>query len=83
MTTDHNCILRRAVRIAILSASTLATGWVTNTSIAQTSTPPDKEQTDSTPPLTEVVVTGSRVPTPIEPGLVSITSTVTVIYATK
>jgi len=30
-----------------------------------------------------VVVTGSRVPTPIEPGLVSITSTVTVIYATK
>ena len=64
MTTDYNYILRRAVRIAILSTSTLATGWVTNTSIAQTSSPTDNELTDSTPPLTEVVVTGSRIATP-------------------
>ena len=30
-----------------------------------------------------VVVTGSRIPTPIEPGLVSIHSTVTILYATQ
>jgi uncharacterized protein YggE len=30
-----------------------------------------------------VVVTGSRVPTPIEPGLISITAKVTVVYATR
>src|SRR5580704_4026501 len=64
MTMDHNCTLRRAVRIAILSTSTLATGWVTNTSIAQTASTPENEQIDSTPPLTEVVVTGSRIATP-------------------
>src|SRR5580692_8014992 len=63
MTMDHNRALRRAVRVAILSASTLATGW-TNTSIAQTQPSVDNEQPDSAAPLTEVVVTGSRIATP-------------------
>jgi iron complex outermembrane receptor protein len=64
MTTDNNHILRRAVRIAILSASTLATGLVTNTATAQTQAASDNEGTDSTAPLAEVVVTGSRIATP-------------------
>src|SRR5580698_8097053 len=63
MTMDHNRALRRAVRVAILSASTLATAW-TNTSIAQTQPSVDNEQPDSAAPLTEVVVTGSRIATP-------------------
>jgi len=64
MTTGKNRILRQAVRIAILSGSTLATGLATNTSIAQTQPAPANEQPEAAPPITEVVVTGSRIVTP-------------------
>jgi iron complex outermembrane receptor protein len=64
MTTGNNRSLRQAVRIAILSGGTLATGVVTNTSIAQTPPAPANEQTDATQAITEVVVTGSRIATP-------------------
>jgi iron complex outermembrane recepter protein len=64
MTTGNNHLLRRAVRIAILSASTLATGLMTNTSIAAAQPAADNGQPDSTPELAEVVVTGSRIATP-------------------
>jgi iron complex outermembrane recepter protein len=64
MTTGNNRILRQAVRIAMLSASTLATGLVTNTSIAQTQPAPANDQTEATPAITEVVITGSRIATP-------------------
>jgi|HubBroStandDraft_6_1064221.scaffolds.fasta_scaffold35506_1 iron complex outermembrane receptor protein len=64
MTTGTNRILRQAVRIALLSGSTLATGLVTNTSIAQTQPAPANDQADATPAITEVVITGSRIATP-------------------
>ncbi len=64
MTTGNNHLLRQAVRIAILSAGTIATGLVTSTSIAQTLTAANNELTDSTATLAEVVVTGSRIATP-------------------
>jgi iron complex outermembrane recepter protein len=64
MTTGNNRILRQAVRIAMLSASTLATSLVTNTAIAQTQPAPANDQTEATPPITEVVITGSRIATP-------------------
>jgi outer membrane receptor protein involved in Fe transport len=64
MTTGNHRILRQAVRIAILSGSTLATGVATNTSVAQTQPAPANEQTEGAPAITEVVVTGSRIVTP-------------------
>jgi iron complex outermembrane receptor protein len=64
MTTGNNRILRQAVRIAMLSAGTLATGWATNTAIAQTPPAPANDQADTTPAITEVVITGSRIATP-------------------
>ena len=62
MTTGNNRILRQAVRFAILSAGTLATGLVTNTSIAQTKPAATNEESEA--PITEVVITGSRIATP-------------------
>ncbi|MBV8146866.1 MAG: TonB-dependent receptor [Gammaproteobacteria bacterium] len=64
MTTDNNRILRRAVRLAMLSGGTLATGLATSTSIGQTQPAPANEQTEGAAPITEVVVTGSRIVTP-------------------
>lgn len=64
MMTGNNR-LRRAVRMAILSGGTLATGLASNPLVAQTqpAPAPANEQTDATP-ITEVVVTGSRIATP-------------------
>ena len=64
MTTGSNRTLRQAVRMAVLSAGTLASGLATSTSIAQTQAEPASDQSASTPPITEVVVTGSRIATP-------------------
>jgi iron complex outermembrane recepter protein len=62
MTTANNHILRRAVRIALLSGSTFASSVATNTSVAQTQSGPAGEQEAA--PIAEVVVTGSRIATP-------------------
>ena len=62
MTTGNNRILRRAVRIALLSGGTLATSVATHTSIAQTPPAPANEQEAT--PISEVVVTGSRITSP-------------------
>jgi outer membrane receptor protein involved in Fe transport len=64
MTTGNNHSLRQAVRIAMLSGSALASGLATNTAIAQTQTAPASEQTEATPPIAEIVITGSRIATP-------------------
>jgi len=62
MTTGNNHILRRAVRIALLSGSTLATSVATHSSVAQAQSAPANEQEAA--PIAEVVVTGSRIATP-------------------
>jgi iron complex outermembrane receptor protein len=59
MTAGNNLILRRAVRIALLTGGTFAA----QSSLAQTAPAPANEQTEATP-ITEVVVTGSRIATP-------------------
>jgi iron complex outermembrane recepter protein len=64
MTTGNNRILRQAVRIAILSAGTLGTGLATHTASAQTPPAPANDQTETSPPIQEIVVTGSRIATP-------------------
>jgi iron complex outermembrane recepter protein len=64
MTMGNNRGLRQAVRIAILSGGTLATGLASNTSAAQTESTPATEQTEATSSITEVVITGSRIATP-------------------
>jgi iron complex outermembrane recepter protein len=64
MTTGNNRSLREAVRIALLSAGTLAAGLATSTSIAQEQPAPASDQTASASPIAEVVVTGSRIATP-------------------
>jgi iron complex outermembrane recepter protein len=64
MTTENNRSLREAVRIALLSAGTLATSLATSTSIAQEQPAPANDQATSASPIAEVVVTGSRIATP-------------------
>ena len=64
MTTGNNHSLRQAVRIAMLSGSTLASGLATNTAIAQAQPAPANEQTEAAPPISEIVITGSRIATP-------------------
>jgi outer membrane receptor protein involved in Fe transport len=64
MNMGNNQILRRAVRTALLSGSTLA-GLVTHASLAQAqAAPAAKDQPEAAPPVTEVVVTGSRITAP-------------------
>ena len=64
MTTGNDRLLRRAVRVALLYGGTFATTVATQTSGAQTAPAPSNDQTDTTAPITEVVVTGSRIATP-------------------
>ena len=64
MTSGSNHLLRKAVRAAVLQGSTFAAVLATHTSVAQTPPAPTNDQTESTPPITEVVVTGSRIATP-------------------
>src|SRR5580704_495085 len=64
MTTANDRLLRRAVRVALLCGGTVATTVATQTSGAQTAPAPSNDQTDTTAPITEVVVTGSRIATP-------------------
>src|ERR1700722_8240367 len=64
MTTESNDLVRRAVRAALVYGGTFAAGLATYTSVAQTPPPQTKDQTDSSAPLQEIVVTGSRIATP-------------------
>jgi iron complex outermembrane receptor protein len=64
MTTGNNRILRQAVRIALLSCTTFGAGVASNTAVAQTAPASSNDQTESAAPITEVVVTGSRIATP-------------------
>src|ERR1700736_315837 len=59
----NNRVLRRAVRIALLTGGTFATSVATHTQVAQAQVAPAKEQTEAAP-VTEVVVTGSRIAQP-------------------
>jgi outer membrane receptor protein involved in Fe transport len=63
MTTGNNRILRRAVRIALLTGGTFAASVATHTSVAQAQAGPAKEQTEAAP-IEEVVITGTRIATP-------------------
>jgi iron complex outermembrane receptor protein len=63
MTTGNNRILRRAVRIALLTGGTFATSVATHGSVAQAQAATANEQTEAAP-VAEVVVTGSRIATP-------------------
>ncbi|HEY4447710.1 MAG TPA: TonB-dependent receptor plug domain-containing protein, partial [Steroidobacteraceae bacterium] len=58
----NNPILRRAVRTALLGGSTVA-GLVAHSSLAQAQAAP-AAAAEAAPPVTEVVVTGSRIATP-------------------
>ena len=64
MTTGNNHLLGQAVRAALLYGGTFAAALATHTSVAQTPPTPTNDQTDTTAPITEVVVTGSRIATP-------------------
>jgi iron complex outermembrane recepter protein len=64
MTKGNNHLLRQAVRAALLYGGAIASALVTHTSVAQTAPAPANDQTDNTAPITEVVVTGSRIATP-------------------
>ncbi len=64
MTTVNNRILRRAVRIALLSCTTVGIGVGANTTVAQTPPSPATDQPEAAAPIAEVVVTGSRIATP-------------------
>src|SRR5215472_2912206 len=64
MTTRNNHLLRKAVRAALLCGGTCAAAVATHTSVAQTPPAPANEQTEAVPPMTEVVVTGSRILSP-------------------
>jgi len=64
MTTGNNRLLRRAVRAALLCGGTVGAALGTHTAVAQTPPTPSTDQTDITAPITEVVVTGSRIATP-------------------
>ena len=62
MSMGNNPILRRAVRTALLGGSTVA-GLVAHSSLAQAQAAP-AAAAEAAPPVTEVVVTGSRIATP-------------------
>ena len=62
MSMGNNPILRRAVRTALLSGSTVA-GLMSHYSLAQAQAAP-AAAAEAAPPITEVVVTGSRIATP-------------------
>jgi iron complex outermembrane recepter protein len=62
MSMGNNPILRRAVRTALLGGSTVA-GLVAHSSLAQAQTAP-AAAAEAGPPVTEVVVTGSRISAP-------------------
>ena len=64
MTTGNNHILRQAVRTAVLYGGTLAAALATHNSVAQTAPAPATDQADTTAPIQEIVVTGSRIATP-------------------
>jgi iron complex outermembrane receptor protein len=64
MATGNNRILRKAVRMALLSGTTFGICVATDPSIAQTPSAPANEQNESATPIEEVVVTGSRIATP-------------------
>jgi iron complex outermembrane recepter protein len=63
MKTGNNPVLRRAVRTALLSGSTLA-GLTTHSSLAQAQAAPPAAGEQAAPAVTEVVVTGSRITSP-------------------
>src|SRR5215469_8120998 len=62
MSMGNNPILKRAVRAALLSGSTVA-GLMTHYTLAQAQTAP-AAPAEAAPALPEVVVTGSRIATP-------------------
>ncbi len=62
MSMGKNPVLRRAVRAALLSGSTVA-GFMTQPALAQEQAPA-AAAAEAGPPVTEVVVTGSRIATP-------------------
>jgi len=64
MSTGNNHLLRQAVRAALLYSGTVAAALATHTSVAQTPPTSTNDQPDAAAPMTEVVVTGSRIATP-------------------
>jgi iron complex outermembrane recepter protein len=64
MTTQNNHLVRQAVRSAVLCGGTLAAALATQATKAQTPPAPANDQADNAAPITEVVVTGSRIATP-------------------
>jgi iron complex outermembrane recepter protein len=64
MTTGNNRVLRQAVRAALLCGGTFAGALAPHTSIAQTPPASTNDQADTTAPVTEVVITGSRIASP-------------------
>jgi iron complex outermembrane recepter protein len=66
MIMDTNRIVRRAVRAAMWTGGAFAAGLAAHSSIAQAQTPPPKVAAadDTAAPVTEVVVTGSRISSP-------------------
>ena len=64
MTTGNNYLLRQAVRAALLYRGPFAAALAMHAAAAQTRPTPTNEQTYTTAPIEEVVVTGSRIATP-------------------
>jgi iron complex outermembrane recepter protein len=64
MTTGNNHLLRQAVRAALICGGAVASALVTHAASAQTAPAPSNDQTDNAAPISEVVVTGSRIATP-------------------
>jgi len=64
MTTGNNDLLKQAVRTAVLYGGTMAAALATHNSAGQTAPAPSNDQPATPEPITEVVVTGSRIATP-------------------
>lgn len=66
MIMDTNRIVRQAVRAAMWAGGAFAAGMAAHSSVAEAQTPPTKvaAANEETAPVTEVVVTGSRISSP-------------------
>jgi iron complex outermembrane recepter protein len=67
MIMDTNQIVRRAVRAAMWAGGAFAAGLAAHSSVAQAQTPPPTKVAaadEEAPPVSEVVVTGSRIAAP-------------------
>jgi iron complex outermembrane recepter protein len=64
-----NALLRRAVRYALYANAAAASVGLPAVALAQAAPPPPSEQAEAAAPISEVVVTGSRI---VQPGLQAI-----------